>query len=542
MDKVYRTGLDVRVALAVAGKGITLASVAPPSMAAPVEVVAVADTPAAAPARSWRTIVKRASRQPAKIIFRLIKPFLSPLTFRTRRYLAAEIQHDLLRYHIADQHAIERVSADMLRETQASREMLRLELLGAQQQTILEQRLAYQERVDQAQLRSPQLLQPLFERISTEIRATRDLLREELIGVQHAYQERVAERLLPLLERISTEINSSRELLRHELITAQAQFEQRIEAMEARSEQRLLALAADMRQSTPLAAMAAHITPRFDVLEQYAYATARRVIIPCGPDRVLIKTEAGFVLCPVSDLSIIACLADTGDLERGTRVLIQRLLEPGAVFVDVGANLGIHTLAAATAMHGQGKIVAFEPFDTTCRLLEETVRINGHAGITQIHQAAVSDQAGQHALYLGKSSGHHSLYALAQEDATDVAPVAVRTVRLDEVLGQRAPVTLIKIDAEGAELEVLRGAAATVAANPEIGLIVEFGMSHLTRNHEDAGHWLAQFESLGLEYRAIDPATGALECWSLAQLAAVDSINLFFARPGAAIWNKAEAA
>jgi len=511
MDKIYRTGLDVRVALAVAGKSMTPFSVAPPSMAAPVEIDAAAASVTSA--LNWRNIIKRALRRPAKVAFGLIKPFLSPLVFRTRRYFAAEIQHDLLRYHIAHQHAIERVSAGMLRETQSSREMLRQELLGAQQQSILEQRLADQQRLEQGETRNEERLRHLFEDISTQISASHDMLRHELITSQ---QQAVA--------------------------ALQAQVEQHIGAMEARAEQRWLSLIASLQQGTLPAAITAVIAPRLDVLEQYGYAAARQVIIPCGPDRLLIKTEAGYVLCPVSDLSIVACLADTGDLERGTRVLIQRLLEPGAVFVDVGANLGIHTLAAATAMRGRGRIVAFEPFEATCQLLKETVRVNGHAGITEIHQAAVSDDAGQRTLHLGKSSGHHSLYALAKEDAANAAPVPVCTVRLDEVLGQQAQVTLIKIDAEGAELEVLRGAAATVAANPEIGLIVEFGLSHLTRSQQDIGHWLAQFEALGLEYCAIEPSTGTLQRWNLAQLAKVDSINLLFARPGAAIWNKAEAA
>ena len=107
------------------------------------------------------------------------------------------------------------------------------------------------------------------------------------------------------------------------------------------------------------------------------------------------------------------------------------------------------------------------------------------------------------------------------------------------MIGPAQPVNLLKIDAEGAELEVLGGALGVVRANPDIALIVEFGPAHLRRTGHDSAAWLAAFTRLGLEYRAIDAISGTLAEVTLAQLDAAESTNLLFARPGAPCWTRA---
>ncbi len=277
---------------------------------------------------------------------------------------------------------------------------------------------------------------------------------------------------------------------------------------------------------------------QLDRIESYGYATARRAAVNCGPDEVLIKTTVGYVLCKASDHAVLACLLDTGDIERGTRLLIQKFLRPGNGFVDVGANLGLHTLAAAQAMQGKGRIFAFEPFAPTKLLLERSVFINGFAGISDVRQAAVGTASGERKLFLGATSGHHSVYPL-YNDASDPLAVSVPSVRLDSVIPADCTVDLIKIDVEGAELEVLESAKTTITRNDDIALIVEFGPSHLKRTGQLVSDWLGAFAALGFEYKAIDAMTGALENLTLAQLEAIESVNLFFARTGSPAWEKA---
>ncbi|MGK6310106.1 FkbM family methyltransferase [Variovorax sp. DT-64] len=273
-------------------------------------------------------------------------------------------------------------------------------------------------------------------------------------------------------------------------------------------------------------------------IEHYAFASARRVAVTGDSGEVLVRTSVGYVLCAASDYPLLATLIDVGELEAGTRQLIQRLVRPGQTFIDVGANVGMHTLAAASVMNGRGRIVAFEPHPVTHALLRKSLLINGFAALAETHQAAASNRTGRMPLHLGATSGHHSLYPLEGEAPT-AATVEVPLVRLDDMIEGNTPVDLIKIDVEGAELEVLEGAIATIGRNPDVALIAEFGISHLRRTGTSSRDWLEAFEKFGFAFQAIEPSTGALLDWNVAQLESVDSINLLFARPASKAWERA---
>jgi FkbM family methyltransferase len=236
---------------------------------------------------------------------------------------------------------------------------------------------------------------------------------------------------------------------------------------------------------------------------------------------------------------LLATLVDVGELEPGTRLLVQRLLRHGESFVDVGANVGMISLAAGSAVGKEGRIIAFEPHPITHDLLRKSLLLNGFAEMARTYQAAVSNRSGRQPLFLGVTSGHHSLYPLDTTPITGAGTVEVPLVRIDDVIGTEFPVDLMKIDVEGAELEVLEGAAATIANNSDIALLVEFGYSHLHRTGQTTTHWLDAFERLGMQYRAIDPASGALLDWSPRELEAAGSINLLFARPSSKAWERA---
>jgi FkbM family methyltransferase len=329
------------------------------------------------------------------------------------------------------------------------------------------------------------------------------------------------------------------EVQRASAATAQ-QIQQEVQRASAATAQQIQqevqrASAATLSNNQQLASV---LLPRLDLIEQYSAVTARRVAMNCGAGEVLVKTEVGFLLCAATDHALLSCLLETGELERGTRILIQKYLRPGNVFIDVGANVGMHTLAAARAMQGQGKIIAFEPFEPTMRMLEKSIWMNGFSSMTEIHQAAVSNAAGRQQLFIGAASGHHSLFALEPSPNNAQGPVEVPLVRLDSVIAAGQRIDLMKIDAEGAELEVIEGAVSLIADNPEIALIVEFGPSHLRRTGRTPSQWLDSFNQLGLYYRVINNESGALEKWSLDALEQVESVNLFFARPESPAWER----
>ncbi len=110
--------------------------------------------------------------------------------------------------------------------------------------------------------------------------------------------------------------------------------------------------------------------------------------------------------------------------------------------------------------------------------------------------------------------------------------------RLDGVIASGQRIDLMKIDAEGAELEVIEGGASLITNNPDIALIVEFGPSHLRRTGRTPNQWFRSFSQLGLDHRVINGESGTLEKWSLDALEQVESVNLFFALPESTVWDR----
>jgi FkbM family methyltransferase len=366
---------------------------------------------------------------------------------------------------------------------------------------------------------------------------------DQRLAASESQLQAVRDELRAAHEQLRDELASSRKLLLQETQIVREIIDDEFEyARETAQEIASRSAAQSHADIGALHLEIAGLQHRLEQVEAHAGAAARRVALASGPDAVLVRTAVGYLLCQARDHAVLTTLLESGDLEPGTRRFIQAFLQPGATYVDVGAHIGMHVLAAAQAMQGKGRIICFEPFAASAALLKESIALNGYADLVEVHQAAVSAATGSANLYLGKISGHHSLFPLSQECGSGAVQAATRLVRLDDAIGAATHVDLLKIDAEAAELDVLDGAAGLVRANPEIGLIVELGLSHLQRFGTSLAAWLARFEALGLSGKSIDAQTGRLQDWTEEQLARAGSLNLFFARPGARAWRIAEAA
>lgn len=134
-----------------------------------------------------------------------------------------------------------------------------------------------------------------------------------------------------------------------------------------------------------------------------------------------------------------------------------------AVVLDVGANIG-YTAMTMSRLRAGAKILAFEPSPSTFEFLEGNIGRNNRENI-EPQQVALSDKAGQLGWTQDASDSSSAHLALLSENV-----VAVSTV--DEVVSQmQRPPTFIKIDVEGSELAVLRGAAQTIKNGNAVLLI-----------------------------------------------------------------------
>ena len=149
-----------------------------------------------------------------------------------------------------------------------------------------------------------------------------------------------------------------------------------------------------------------------------------------------------------------------GYQSRSELMVLHGLLKPNMTFVDIGANMGEFTLFAAKRLP-LGSVHAFEPLPQLYTLLGDNVALNGFTNV-HTYNLALSDAPGRLTMYTstdvvlhgGLNEGLGSLYR--DESRSEVAgEVSVST--LDDVLGQVAHIDVIKIDVEGAEVNVLRG-------------------------------------------------------------------------------------
>lgn len=274
-------------------------------------------------------------------------------------------------------------------------------------------------------------------------------------------------------------------------------------------------------------------------IERYSMAAARRVALTIDSDTAMVRTEVGYMMCPSRDTALLSLLIETGEVELGTRLLIQRLLKPGDVFIDVGANIGMHTIAAGRALQGKGKIIAFEPYEAVMRCLQKSVWMNGVSDIVEYQCVALSSNVGQTNLYLGGTTGHNTIYPNSTDlnkKTLEQSFISVPVTTLDKATEKNPFANLIKIDAEGAELAIMEGGKSLLNLNPHIALIVEFGPEHICRSGKALHEWMLQVRSYGFDFRVINNDTGALELWSFDRLSEVTTANLFLARPKQKIW------
>jgi FkbM family methyltransferase len=156
--------------------------------------------------------------------------------------------------------------------------------------------------------------------------------------------------------------------------------------------------------------------------------------------------------------------------------------EQGDVAVDVGAHMGRYTIPSAKRVGQNGSVVAIEAHPGNFRLLERNLRLNGLTNVIPLNCAAYSSKA-RLKLYLpDEKEGytmHHSLMSsyLSTKYREKAARrhVEVEADTLDHILQSAGidRVNWIKVDVEGAELEVLKGAWGTLSRNNDISLLIE---------------------------------------------------------------------
>jgi len=165
-----------------------------------------------------------------------------------------------------------------------------------------------------------------------------------------------------------------------------------------------------------------------------------------------------------SDGTVSTAILNDRNYEPYLMAEMTPLLKPGMVVVDVGANIGYQTLMAARHVGPTGRVLAFEPNPDNTILLKESIRRNGFTNI-ELFPFGVADRSRTIEM-LPDGQNSTSLVRDPETDGTKrTTPLppklsrchVLQAVALDEFLGDRERIDLIKIDIDGGEPRALQG-------------------------------------------------------------------------------------
>ncbi len=222
--------------------------------------------------------------------------------------------------------------------------------------------------------------------------------------------------------------------------------------------------------------------------------------VPLPDGRMLVQTLYG-----------IKYLIDPNDLVMAPQLIVYRQWEPDlsryfsynahkdTVFVDVGANFGYFTclVGSKIGVNGLGKVYAFEPNPKLYSLLENNKFINWSMCPIEAYKIAVGAAEQLVQLHIPLNRAANATLSASTFANTNQIDVMMR--RLDDVIPHNQTVDLMKIDVEGHEYGVLKGAANVIARSPNLRIVIEWSLEQMV----DAGCSAEQMLDLFAEQQLV---------------------------------------
>lgn len=197
-----------------------------------------------------------------------------------------------------------------------------------------------------------------------------------------------------------------------------------------------------------------------------------------------------------------ACVHYFGDYDPRITWICHRVLRPGDVVVDIGANCGVVTFTAAPLVGPSGEVHAFEPQPAAARLLRSTIERNGLSQV-RVHELALSDEDGLSTMWVpDENRGAASLERHGDDGGTSIQ---VSTRRSGPYLAEtfrRRPIRMMKMDVEGHEATIVRDARDFLASNgPEV-IVFEWNSTGVGVGDAEIGRTL---DDLGYDLHVVVP-------------------------------------
>ncbi|MEQ8676826.1 MAG: FkbM family methyltransferase [Aggregatilineales bacterium] len=198
-----------------------------------------------------------------------------------------------------------------------------------------------------------------------------------------------------------------------------------------------------------------------------------------------------------------------GQYERHLISLFKKIVSNNDVVIDVGANIGVHTLIFSRLVGKGGRVIAFEPYPPALKKLKFNLERN-HVSNVEILPIAISDHIGEERIINIEGDVNEGMASLLQPDQQSEYSYKVNVNTLDNLMNEHQinQVKLIKMDIQGSEYSALRGAEELLKKFHPL-IIFEYDESWKLANikFDDAVKYL---ENLGYILHGIDEKDGAI--------------------------------
>ena len=215
----------------------------------------------------------------------------------------------------------------------------------------------------------------------------------------------------------------------------------------------------------------------------------------------------------------------TGEYERFELDMFEELIRPGQTVIDVGANIGVHSILASKNVGTKGQVYSFEPVKDNIESLKNNLKLNKANNVIVTEALVGSKSAKKEKIYIQPNSvGTHSV--LSPSDKFEEMPI----VSLDDFVKTTSVknVDLIKIDVEGYEGFVLEGARKLLKQQKPI-LFMEFDVAMLAKSSYDKNKILDDLFKLYPYRYLLDEKNSKLAPVDKQELQQIRNANLLFA-------------
>lgn len=213
----------------------------------------------------------------------------------------------------------------------------------------------------------------------------------------------------------------------------------------------------------------------------------QRMCTYMGNNRILTTTIYGQkIFCAACDISLTPHIIIDGCWEPWITKVFLDLIKQDMVVLDIGANIGWYSLLAASIVGENGKVIAFEANPELADIIASNFAINGYHLFSEVQNIAVySDERkisfGILQKYLGGSSiwmteqGANGLY-------DHVKFIDIPAKPLDAIFPAGTQVDFIKMDAEGAEWQIINGGKRLINENRALSIIMEYSIKRIEKD------------------------------------------------------------